>query len=291
MRALAELIMKGRLQACAIALVGAAVPLFFWLSSAVVVLVILRRGWTSGLEVMLVAMLPAGYWALQGNPAALLCLIAAAVLAGVLRLTVSWLHTLLLALLVGAVQAMMVNSLMPDTIVALSELAYDMVAEQLVGVGDSAALGDLLIRLKVLLPYIMVGVIAWAYLLFAVASLFLGRYWQSLLYNPGGFQQEFYQLRMPALWAMVLLAIILLGAQFSPLLAVMVPIASVPMFVAGLALLHGQMALRKMSRVWVYGLYLMLFIATQIIYPLIVLMAFLDSLFDFRRRTAQQPPA
>ncbi|WP_426415829.1 hypothetical protein [Aestuariirhabdus sp. LZHN29] len=287
MRSLAELIMKGRLPACAIALVAAAVPMFFWLSSAVVALVLLRRGWNSGLEVLIAALIPAGYWALQGNPAALLAISAGAVLAALLRVTVSWRQTLLLALIVGAVQALMVQSLMPETIAELSKLAHEIVAQQLSAAGDSAALGDLLDRLQQLLPFVMVGVIAWAYLLFAVASVALARYWQSLLYNPGGFQQEFYQLRIPALWGVVLLGMILMGAQLSPLMATMIPIASVPLFVAGLALMHGQIAMRKMSRVWVYGLYLMLFIATQIIYPLVVLMAFLDSLFDFRGRAAK----
>ncbi|MCL6415649.1 hypothetical protein MIB92_08300 [Aestuariirhabdus sp. Z084] len=287
MRSLAELIMKGRLQACAIALVAAAVPLFFWLSSAVIALVVLRRGWNAGLEVLIAALIPAGYWALQGNPAALLAISAGAVLAAVLRATVSWRQTLLLALVVGAVQALMVQSLMPDSIAELSKQAHEIVATQLTAGGDSAALDDLLDRLQMLLPFVMVGVIAWAYLLFAVASVVLARYWQALLYNPGGFQEEFYQLRIPGLWALVLAAVILAGAQLSPLLATMIPIASVPLFVAGLALLHGQLVMRKMSRIWIYALYLLLLVATQIIYPLIVLMALLDSLFDFRGRGAK----
>ncbi|RRJ82303.1 hypothetical protein [Aestuariirhabdus litorea] len=287
MRSLAELIMKGRLQAGGIALVAAAVPMFFWLSSAVVALVLLRRGWNSALEVLIAALIPAGYWALQGNPAALLVISAGAVLAALLRITVSWRTTLLLALIVGAALVVMVQVLIPGTINELSAQAHQIIAQQLASVGESPELDALLDRLQQLLPFVMAGVIAWAYLLFAVASLALARYWQSLLYNPGGFQQEFYQLRLPVLWAVALLAMILMGAQLPPMVTAMIPIASVPLFVAGLALLHGQVALRKMSRVWIYGLYLMLFIATQIAYPLIVLMAFLDSLFDFRSRAAK----
>ena len=55
MRALAELVMRGRIQACSIAFIGFAFP---FVSSAVIGLVTLRKGSVEGWVVMLWGILP-----------------------------------------------------------------------------------------------------------------------------------------------------------------------------------------------------------------------------------------
>lgn len=288
MRNIAELIMKGRMQAGLLALLGTCVPMFFWFSAAVVALVILRQGLNRGIEVLLWALIPAGYWAMEGNPSALFTLLSCVVLATCLRKTVSWSTTLVLALVVGGIEALIVQSIMPEAIAALSEMANNMIKEQLLVASAEVVVEQALLdQLSLLIPFIMVGVISWLYQLFAVGGLLLARYWQSMLYNPGGFGTEMNALRLPTLWAVLLLALIVLGAQLSPWLAILVPIASIPLFVAGVTLVHSQVKRRKMSKSWLYGLYLLLLLATQIIYPLLVLLAFLDSVFDFRAKKSK----
>src|SRR5690606_13323581 len=63
-----------------------------------------------------------------------------------------------------------------------------------------------------------------------------------LLYNPGGFAEEFRALRLSPLLAMLLLAGMLLGPSIGVQMAMLAPICSVPLVFAGAALVHGLVA-------------------------------------------------
>src|SRR5579864_7939747 len=91
MRALAEFVMRGRVQAIGIAVLGLVLPLFAWASAAVVGLVALRRGGQDTVIVLgwvLLAAFAVLFW--QGDPGPLTALIATPVAALVLRWTRSW---------------------------------------------------------------------------------------------------------------------------------------------------------------------------------------------------------
>ena len=55
---------------------------------------------------------------------------------------------------------------------------------------------------------------------------------------------------------------------------------------AGLALIHGLVAQKRLARFWLVGLYVTLLLFMQLIYPLLVVLAIVDSLIDFRGRSA-----
>lgn len=96
MRALAQFVMRGPLQASAVAAVTTAVPLLFWIGAAVVGLVILRLGISQGLNIGLWALLPALGWSWFGqDPTALAVLLQVMLMASVLRTTLSWERALL----------------------------------------------------------------------------------------------------------------------------------------------------------------------------------------------------
>ena len=59
MRALAQYVMRGPLQAGGVAAVTTAVPLLFWIGAAVTGLVVLRLGIRQGLNIGLWALIPA----------------------------------------------------------------------------------------------------------------------------------------------------------------------------------------------------------------------------------------
>ncbi|MCH2994031.1 hypothetical protein K3W78_14720, partial [Listeria monocytogenes] len=81
-------------------------------------------------------------------------------------------------------------------------------------------------------------------------------YWQASLYNPGGFGREFRSLRLAPAVAVILL----LGAVVVPALevqaAVLGPLCSVPLIIAGVALGHGLIAPKRLAGGWLVGLYL-----------------------------------
>src|SRR5471032_2651415 len=121
-------------------------------------------------------------------------------------------------------------------------------------------------RFASLIAPVLTGLIAALLQIVSVLSLLVGRYWQALLYNPGGFGREFRAIRFPLGLAMLLLAFMLLGPNFGSQLAMLTPLCSVPLVFAGLALIHGLVAQKRLARFWLVGLYVTLLLFMQLIY-------------------------
>ncbi|WLH52515.1 hypothetical protein [Pseudomonas tolaasii] len=288
MRALAEFIMRGRVQATLVVAGCAALPLLYWLGAAAGCLVLLRRGLKDALGVLALGLLPALIWWLQfGDPRVLLVLLGSSGLALVLRASESWVRTLLVSVALGLVYSVMLGAAFRPQIEALSQEIVKILP---------MTLGDLYQQLSVderarfasLIAPVLTGLIAALLQVVSVLSLILGRYWQALLYNPGGFGREFREVRIPAGPAMLLLACMVVGPNFGPQMALLAPICSVPLVFAGLALIHGLVARKRLARFWLVGLYVTLLLFMQLIYPLLVVLAIVDGLIDFRGRLASK---
>ncbi|MBV7478130.1 hypothetical protein [Pseudomonas sp. PDM31] len=286
MRALAEFIMRGRMQATLVVAGCAALPLLYWLGAAAGCLVLLRRGLKDALGVLALGLLPALIWWLYSDdPRALLVLLGSASLALVLRASESWNRVLLVSIAMGVVFAVVLGTAFAPQI--------EMLAQALIKVMPSL-LGDVYQKLSVdeqahfasLIAPVLTGLIAALLQIVSLLSLLVGRYWQALLYNPGGFGREFRAIRIPLVPAMLLLACMLLGPNFGPQMAMLTPLCSVPLVFAGLALIHGLVAQKRLARFWLVGLYVTLLLFMQLIYPLLVVLAIVDSLIDFRGRLA-----
>ena len=100
--------MRGRPQAVGAAVVTTALPLLNWLGTAIVSLVILRKGLSEGMLVLAFAILPlavASYFV--GDPSAIIALVGTALMAYVLRVTVSWEATLASVVLIAGVGSLL----------------------------------------------------------------------------------------------------------------------------------------------------------------------------------------
>ena len=285
MRAIAEFIMRGRVQATLVVAGCATLPLLYWLGAAAGCLVLLRRGLKDALGVLALGLLPALIWWLYSDdPRALLVLLGSASLALVLRASESWNRVLLVSIAMGVVFSVVLGTAFAPQI--------EMLAQALIKVMPSL-LGDVYQKLSVdeqarfasLIAPVLTGLIAALLQIVSVLSLIVGRYWQALLYNPGGFGREFRAIRFPLLPAMLLLACMLLGPNIGPQMAMLTPLCSVPLVFAGLALIHGLVAQKRLARFWLVGLYVTLLLFMQLIYPLLVVLAIVDSLIDFRGRS------
>ena len=284
MRALAEFIMRGRVQATLVVAGCAALPLLYWLGAAAGCLVLLRRGLRDAFGVLALGLLAALIWWLQlGEPKVLMVLLGSSSLALVLRASESWVRTLLVSVALGLVFSVLLGAAFHPQIAAL--------AQEIVKVLP-LALGDLYqqlsvderARLAALIAPALIGLMAVMMQSVSVLSLMLGRYWQALLYNPGGFGREFRAIRIPLGPAMLLLALMLLGPNLGAQMAMLTPLCSVPLVFAGLALIHGLVGQKRLAGFWLVGLYVTLLLFMQLIYPLLVVLAIVDSLIDFRGR-------
>ncbi|AAY95988.1 hypothetical protein D3X12_07580 [Pseudomonas protegens] len=286
MRALAEFIMRGRMQATLVVAGCSALPLLYWLGAAAGSLVLLRRGLKDALGVLALGVLPALLWWLTfDDPRALLVLLGSSSLALVLRASESWSRVLLVSIAMGLVFAGVLGAAFRPQIEALSQELIKILPMALGEVYQQLSVEERA-RLATLIAPILTGLIAALLQAISVLSLILGRYWQAVLYNPGGFGREFRAIRIPLGPAMLLLACMLVGPNFGPQLAMLTPMCSVPLAFAGLALIHGLVAQGRLARFWLVGLYVTLLPFMQLIYPLLVVLAIVDSLVDFRGRLA-----
>lgn len=281
MRPLAEFVMRGQAQATLVVGIAAAIPVLFWLSAAAASLVLMRKGFQQSLPVIIGALLPAGIWAWQGNPYAILMIGCTLVLAAVLRQSADWLRTLLASIVVGLLVAWSLQAAFSGAIMIVAEAIFEALPQVLPDLHGQLSEEELL-KLKALLPPVLIGLLAAAVQFMSLLSLMLGRYWQAMLYNPGGFAQDFQRVRLPRLVAVALVALMFLSPSLSVGLAALTPLCAVVMAIAAMSLIHGLASRHRMSVFWLAGLYLGLFFFSQILIPLLVIMALVDSLVDFR---------
>lgn len=278
MRALAEFIMRGRLQAAMVALIGNWVPL---LTPATVALVTLRAGWQNGLLVMLWGVLPAilmlGFS--QIDPLVPVVVVSgvglAFALALVLRQSASWAHCLMGAVAVSTLIALLLQVLSPEIVEVVTDNLNRMV-EQLQADDAETPIENLGATFSI-------GLIAYFVAFSGALGLVVGRWWQALVYNPGGFATEFQAIRLNAVPAVVCLLAglysLFQGADYS----IWFSVFTLPLLFTGLAITHRIVAVRKWGIQWLVLFYAALFLLDPVSQLLIVL-AFLDTWLNFRGR-------
>jgi hypothetical protein len=116
-------------------------------------------------------------------------------------------------------------------------------------------------------------------------SLLLGRWWQAQLYNPGGFGQEFRELRMGQALAVATVAVFV-GAPLArlPLIVNLALGLSIVLGMFGLAVLHSAVQRSRAGRGWLIALYVGM---AFLMYPVLTVLALLgatDQWLDLRRR-------
>lgn len=247
MRALAEIIMRGRAQACGVALFGWLLPL---VSPATIGLVSLRKDSTEGLIVTIWAILPwlALYYA--GDVSSLIILLPLAVLvviaavANVLRSTASWQWTLVITGIISALATIVIGSIASAEV----DLVVAEITKFFAEIGAQEAISDDFDfapdRTFVL------GLFAWLIGFTAVCALFVSRWWQSLVFNPGGFQKEFHEFRLDQTVALILIALVIAGVSLPIAYRPWVELVSLPLLIAGMALVHSSVKMMSMGVHW-----------------------------------------
>ncbi len=280
MRPLAEFIMKGRLQAVAVAGLGIGSLMFAWVGAAAAALVTLRKGMTEGAFVVFWALLPAIAVLSYGQDVGPLCmLLVSAVAAEVLRSSRSWPLALCAAVVGGLVSALILYHSAQDYLAGILATVQPM-------------LDQLQTQSRGQLPQILTGdiaaVIGSSTVLWSGLALMLARWWQALLYNPGGFREEMWSLRLPAVVTVVLVAAMLLFSQAGEVYRFWGVMCLLPLIAAGLSLVHGLVGRLALGRVWLVVFYIALLLFGPL-WAVLILAAIVDSWIDIRRRlpTAQ----
>lgn len=102
-----------------------------------------------------------------------------------------------------------------------------------------------------------------------ITTLLLARWWQSALFNPGGFREEFYALRLPRILVFPTLAglLLLLLAPDHTLMSIrdIVILLLVLYLFQGLSFIHGFIHVMSLSRFWLIGMYAAFFLLPHFI--------------------------
>jgi len=122
-----------------------------------------------------------------------------------------------------------------------------------------------------------------------IVSMLLARWWQAMLYNPGGFRQEFHALRLGRVTTvvMILLIVISLVGKYA-ITADMATVVWLLFFFQGMAVIHSLIGMTGMGVGWLVSLYLLLAVVPNYASPVISGLGLVDTWFDFRRRVPRK---
>ena len=255
--------MQAMLVASSLALLSLMMPPVSVVSSATVALVTLRRGAYEGLYVLGCSSLAAallGFLALGNFQFALLYVM-------VLWLPV-WLISIILregqhlslaveiAVLIGIVCVIGFYLYAPDPVALWKAVLSQMIPAD-VPVADIQRTIDILV-------HYMTGVIAAGSVFGLLFGLFLGRWWQANLYNPGGFRQEFLSLSTKPRISIGAIVVLIIAVTSPVGISEIVWNVCILLFVLftviGVAVLHYAFSMMKLGRYMVPMFYITLFL-------------------------------
>ncbi len=261
--------------------------LAYVLSTAVVCFVVLRRGESAIAQVVLLALLVlfavslALKTGLQLPMSAFVFWLAGVVVAVVLRRTVDLSIATLAAMACGVIAIVGVSMFAPN----LSEQWQLVVSNSLENMPaqDRARFTDEQFN-KIIEGFgsMLPAALSLSVMLVALSSVYIARWWQASIVNPGGFQKEFHQLRYGKTIAIA--GLLLIGLAMSVGGAIGVALAALiifAFFIQGLSVAHALVKQRGMSQGWLIGIYLLLLIPHTVL--LLGALGLSDNLYSLRK--------
>lgn len=290
MRFIAEFAMRGRLQAIGVCLFGVLFPMMYWLTNATVSLVVLRKGTKDGLLILLWSCLPiiVLMFAYEDPiPMVILMgiLLGTTLLASVLRQTQSWEATLAVAVLVAGFGTFVfefgASTLMSEIVDQYLRFLSDFKQQM---AGDKVGVQNAVLTVTPAEAHeLLFGSIALFFAYSMVLFLILGRWWQSELYNQGGFGLEFQNLRLSHGFSIALVIGLILTFGLDNLVR-WIYLLTMPLFMAAIGFIHWIVNKKKLSSSWLTSFYLMMIFIFQLLAPVLIAVALMDSWFDLRKR-------
>ncbi|WP_347330403.1 hypothetical protein [Marinimicrobium locisalis] len=277
MRALADFILRGRLQATAVALIGNWVPL---LTPATVALVTLRVGRNNGLLILLWGLLPSllllGFS--QIAPAVATAVVGGVVLTYLAALFLGrgtgWATCLMGMVALATLFALTLGALAPSAVESAVQ-SWNQLSDEMASSADAEPI-----------TYgaaFVLGLLAYGMAFPAAVGLMIGRWWHSLVANPGGFGAEFQALKLHPVQAIVCMVASLYCLFQGLEYALWSTLFAFPLVVQGVAMMHRLVAIKRLGTQWLFVFYAVLVLLEPATHLLAVL-AFLDTWLNFRER-------
>ncbi len=295
---MASFLMAGRMQAAIFVIVSTLIslllPPMIVFSNAAIALITLRKGWQQGIIFTLLATatlvlisLAVKQTAGSGVIAGLINWLPMVLLASILAMTNSWNKTLLLILALSAAGVLLFHLINSD-----AQAFWKPMLEQMKPMLQNMQTDHNVSKLDETINNAaswMTGTFAAALAILNILSLIIARNWQARLYNPGGFGEEFRQIRIgkqASIALMVAIVVALLSSNQIIVELIMVGLA-VFMF-QGLSLAHAVVKQREMNGRWLIGLYILMFLLPVQMIVLLATFGIIDNFADFRQKIANK---
>jgi len=287
MKFLASYVMRGQFQALSATVFLGVLSLQLLpaalLSCAIIALYVLRKGYQKTIPVLVLTLVLVYLSTLiietragLSIPLVIIITVPVAICALVLRATASQGIAVSIAIGFAALFALLVEWVTGDAIQWWSEwLKTAILGLNNTGYEDFLESGNI---------KIMNGLVATLIGLCIVLSLFIGRWLQSLLFNPGEFGKEFNQMVVPRRILVIISIILLLSAVLSDnLLNDLLMVFSVLYFLQGLAILHHHIAKNDLSSSWLFPIYLVIFFLPHYAIMGLAGAGVMDTFLNFRK--------
>ncbi|MFV2003884.1 MAG: hypothetical protein ACC650_01710 [Gammaproteobacteria bacterium] len=290
---LARFILKGQSQAALVAatmaILGLILPPVAWISAAAIVLVTLVSGPQRGLITTALALIGTALFAylIFATPQVavafvLLVWLPAWLLAVILRQSVSLAYSLQILTIICLVAVVVIYMLYPNFGEFWRE-PLDSMVQQLAEQSDEFSLAELKQTEDWIIAFLP-GLFASSILFGTAISLFLGRWWQAVFFNPGGFAKEFQSLNLGKISALVAITLMLVAMATGSVFAIaLVAVVSVLYSIQALSLLHAMIRIRQLNAIWLFIVYLIMFFIPHLLL-LLILAGLADPWLDIRQR-------
>jgi hypothetical protein len=197
--------------------------------------------------------------------------------ANVLRVTGSWQWTILTSMLT-AVVVMLATALLLSTDVdllvdRLSTMFAEIAQQQSSQVEPFIASRPLVLGLGALMLAVS-----------TILCLFVSRWWQAMLYNPGGFGEEFRQLRLDMRAAGLSIIAFIVALYLPTEYRFWAELMVLPLVLSGLSLMHYGVNVAALGKAWLVFMYVGLVVSGPVIGGLLVGLGLADSLLNLRLR-------
>ena len=301
LRRFTDFILQSHLQAMGVAFLLSFIPLVGGsLSILIAALVTLRKGAFAGTLVLCAAIVPYLLsYAYSASEQTQVMLIATTIIITINILT--WLYALLLrrynnwslvieiAALSGIIAVGVIYFIYPDVqnwwLAELAKYTNKMMEQ---AAADGAALPEemqagITASVQEFKRY-ATGILVVSILFNAVFQLILARWWQAIVFNPGGLRKELHQIRLSSLAVVVFIVVAGLAYAGQAFSLDILPIVVTAFCAGGLSLIHNLLMSNTAGWFWLTLVYLGVMFLSWMGIVVIAMAGVLDSLLDFRKR-------
>ena len=275
---LASFIMRGRVHASAVAALGNALPL---ITPATIGLVALRKGFSEGGLICLWGLLPVFLTYFYSDSNQFFVLLTACnflnvlLVCGILRYRGDWEMTL--------VSLVIISVILMGSLLLIFQQDFEVLVQRLIEVFEEASRQTNIESLKIKKSSIAVFT-TWTIVLNTFLGVTIARWWQSIIFNPGGFKKEFQGIRLNRKLLILIFSILILSSAIFNQYSNWAYLSIFPLVVGGLSLFHWLINEKNLGKVPIIFTYVFMVLFTPYVILILALLGTVDCFYNVRQK-------